>query len=103
MHHDLAAIRADFENARAEAICARSMLAVEPDTCRYCRRWWKQWTGSKLDGHAKCIVPMWFKRQLAELYRSNPALTYEAIGNAIGVTPSVVRSWVMPISNRGPR
>ena len=69
---------------------------AEPNTCRYCGRHWRQWAGSKLDGHAACIVTDDFKQQLIELLRS-PEVTYAAIANAIGVTPSVVRSWTFPI------
>lgn len=66
------------------------------DTCRYCGKYWRQWTGSKLDGHAACIVTPDFKRHVGELLR-DPHVSYSAIGNAIGVTPSVVRSWTFPI------
>jgi hypothetical protein len=69
---------------------------AEPNTCRYCGRHWRQWTGSKLDGHAACIVTEDFKRELVELLRS-PQVTYKAIAEAIGVTPAVVRSWTYPI------
>lgn len=67
-----------------------------PNTCRYCGRHWRQWAGSKLDGHAACIVTEDFKQRLIGLLRS-PNVTYTAIANAIGVTPSVVRSWTFPI------
>jgi len=67
-----------------------------PNTCRYCGRHWRQWAGSKLDGHAACIVTEDFKQRLMELLRS-PQVTYTAIADAIGVTPSVVRSWTYPI------
>lgn len=40
---------------------------AEPNTCRYCGRHWRQWTGSKLDGHAACIVTEDFKLRVAEL------------------------------------
>ncbi|HSX22310.1 MAG TPA: hypothetical protein VLE97_05995 [Gaiellaceae bacterium] len=69
---------------------------AEPNTCRYCGRHWRQWTGSKLDGHAACIVTDDFKKQLVELLRS-PQVTYRAIADAIGVSQAVVRSWTYPI------
>jgi hypothetical protein len=72
---------------------------AEPNTCRYCGRHWRQWTGSKLDGHAACIVTEDFKQQLGEILRSSPLMTYMAIAEAIGVTPAVVRSWTYPISS----
>ena len=62
-----------------------------PNTCRYCGRHWRRWHGSKLDGHAACFVTEDFKKHLVELLRS-PTVTYQAIGEAIGMTLSVVRS-----------
>lgn len=73
---------------------------AEPNTCRYCGKHWRQWAGSKLDGHAACIVTEEFKGQLVVLLRS-PHVTYNAIAEAIGVTPSVVRSWTYPIRSGG--
>ena len=70
--------------------------AAEPNTCRYCGKHWRQWAGSKLDGHAACIVTEDFKRRLVELLRS-PTVTYRMIADTIGVTPDVVRSWTYPI------
>ena len=67
-----------------------------PDTCRYCGTYWRRWNGSKLDGHAACIVTDDFKHYVRDLLRS-PRVTYAAIADAIGVTPSVVRSWTFPI------
>jgi len=74
---------------------------AEPNTCRYCGKHWRQWTGSKLDGHAACIVTDDFKQQLVGLLRS-PHVTYKAIADAIGVTSSVVRSWTYPIRRTTP-
>jgi len=76
---------------------------AEPNTCRYCGRHWRRWSGSKLDGHAACIVTEDFKRRLAELLLSTPVLTYAALAEAIGVSPSVVRSWTFPIRSTLPR
>lgn len=69
---------------------------ADPDTCRYCGRHWRKWSGSKLDGHARCIVDGGFKRWLRDLMR-DPALTYPKIAEVIGVTPGIVRSWTFPI------
>lgn len=67
-----------------------------PDTCRYCGKHWRKWAGSKLDGHAKCVVDEDFKARLRELLR-DPMLTFGAVAAALDVTPSVVRSWTFPI------
>lgn len=70
---------------------------AEPNTCRYCGRYWRRWLGSTLDGHAACVVTADFKQRLAALLRSSPRMTYAVIAGAIGVSPSVVRSWTFPI------
>lgn len=82
--------------ASQRALWCSGYPGAEPNTCRYCGRHWRQWTGSKLDGHAACIVTDDFKRQLVELLRS-PQVTYKVIADAIGVSQAVVRSWTYPI------
>jgi hypothetical protein len=97
----------DVDALRDEFHCARMIASqrarwdasdpgAPPNTCRYCGKHWRRWVGSKLDGHAACIVTDDFKRRVGVLLRS-PTVTYEAIGRAIDVTPAVVRSWTFPI------
>lgn len=101
MTFDVAALRDRFRfsnmSASQRARWCSGHPGAEPNTCRYCGRHWRQWAGSKLDGHAACIVTEDFKREIAELMRSAPAITYQTIATAIGVTPAVVRSWAYPI------
>jgi len=85
--------------ASQRALWCRDHPGAEPDTCRYCGRHWRQWAGSKLDGHSACLVTEDFKRKLAEVLRSSPGVTYKAIASAIGVSPAVVRSWTYPIKS----
>ena len=98
---DAVALRDAFRTsnmiASQRALWCSGYPGAEPNTCRYCGRHWRQWAGSKLDGHAACIVTDDFKQRLAEILRSSPGMTYQAIASAIGVTPAVVRSWTYPI------
>lgn len=87
-------------SASQRALWCSGYPGAEPNTCRYCGKHWRQWAGSKLDGHAACIVTEDFKQQLVDLLRS-PNVTYKAIAAAIGVTPAVVRSWTYPIRSGG--
>ena len=102
MEFDAARLRDDFRLSNMMASQRARWCAddpgAEPNTCRYCGRHWRQWTGSKLDGHAACIVTDDFKQHLSGLFRSNPGMTYDAIATAIGVTPAVVRSWTYPLT-----
>jgi hypothetical protein len=97
---DAVALRDEFRfsnmSASQRAIWCSGYPGAEPNTCRYCGKHWRQWAGSKLDGHAACIVTDDFKLHLVDLLRS-PTVTYQAIASAIGVTPAVVRSWTYPI------
>ena len=86
--------------ASQRALWCSGHPGAEPNTCRYCGKHWRQWAGSKLDGHAACIVTGDFKQRLAEILRSSPGMTYAALAEAIGVTPAVVRSWTYPIRNK---
>lgn len=70
---------------------------AESNTCRYCGRHWRRWRGSKLDGHAACIVTEDFKQRLVDLLHASPKVTYAMIAGALGVSPAVVRSWTFPI------
>ena len=90
------AFRFSNMSASQRALWCSGYPGAEPNTCRYCGRHWRQWAGSKLDGHAACIVTKDFKQHLIELLRS-PEVTYASIANVIGVTPAVVRSWTFPI------
>ena len=98
---DASALRDSYRfsnmSASQRALWCSGHPGAEPNTCRYCGRHWRQWVGSKLDGHAACIVTDDFKQKVAELLRSSPTITYQAIAAAIGVTPAVVRSWTYPI------
>jgi hypothetical protein len=95
---DADALRDDFQAARR--IVLQRALWDAPDTptntCRYCGKHWRRWTGSKLDGHAACVVTEDFKRHVGELLRS-PTVTYSMIAETIGLTRAIVRSWTFPI------
>lgn len=98
---DIDKIRDHFHIARMTASQRALWCADDPgaplDTCRFCGKHWRRWAGSTLDGHAKCIVGEDFKTWLRDLMR-DPTLTYSKVSAAIGVSVSVVRSWVMPIA-----
>lgn len=101
MMAELEAIKAAFARARSEALAAALVSSPPPNECRYCGKHWRQWVGSKLDGHSKCIVPAWFKRELQTLFAAIPALSYQQVATALGVSLAVMRSWVSPISTWG--
>ena len=92
----LDSIRAMFDLARAE-VCRQALhqtTAELPEkTCRYCGFYWAKWSGSKLDGHAKCIVTDEFKREIAAAIRDT-LISYESIAERLDVSYAVVRSWV---------
>ena len=100
MSINAAALRDEFRLsnlvASQRALWRSGYPGAAPNTCRYCGKHWRQWAGSKLDGHAACIVTEDFKRRLGEFLRSS-TVTYAAVAEAIGVTPAVVRSWTFPI------
>jgi hypothetical protein len=72
-----------------------------PDACRYCGRNRCFFAGSRIDGHAACIVGRDFKLRVGELLRS-PLVSYKAVAAVIGVTPGVVRSWAFSAGVAGP-
>lgn len=102
----LKVLRDHYHNARMStsqrARWDASDPGAPPNTCRYCGKHWRAWFGSKLDGHAACIVTDDFKREVRDLL-GDPRLSYQTVAEAIGVTPAVVRSWTFPIRGPGAR
>jgi hypothetical protein len=96
------AFRFSNMSASQRALWCRDYPGAEPNTCRYCGKHWRQWVGSKLDGHAACIVTEDFKHRLKEMLDSSPTVTYASIAKEIGVTIAVVRSWTYPIRSARP-
>ena len=99
------ALRREFFTAKQIAIHqARWGIdgpGVPPDVCRYCGQHWQHRIGSRLDGHAACIVPEDFKRRIGELLRS-PLVTYATIADVLDVTSGIVRSWAFSAGIVGP-
>lgn len=50
--------------------------------------------------HSKCIVTEDFKRQLRLAMEADATFTYQTAGYLLGVSGSIVRSWIAPISPR---
>lgn len=93
-----------YREARAttEADAVYRGMDVPAKTCRYCGRHWNVWAGSNVDGHSKCIVTERFKRELKAAYGRDPTKTIAHFATLLGVTTSVLRSWVSPLSTRRP-
>lgn len=89
--------RYHVERARVESTAMFSTPTRRQDACRYCGRTWTRWVGSKIDGHVQCLVGADFKRLVREAWNSDPLITIAAIADALGVTPSVVRAWVVRV------
>jgi hypothetical protein len=102
---DVRALREEFIAARQQALAQARWSAddpkVPPDVCRYCGRHWQRRAGSRLDGHAACIVPEDFKQRVGDLLRPAP-MTYAVIADALDVTPNIVRSWAFSAGVVGP-
>jgi hypothetical protein len=95
---DPAALRNDFylSQAKASERAEWSVKDCPANKCRYCGKPWRVWAGSKLDGHAKCIVTEDYKQTLRVLL-SSPKVTYQEVADVIGVSSSVLRSWASPM------
>ena len=96
----LSRLTSEFLDAREAARRNAEPYDPESTTCRYCRRRWVRWHGSKLDGHAGCIVGDDFKLSLTTTMIKDAALTIPAVASALGVTVAVVRSWTFPLNRR---
>lgn len=83
--------------AMYQADHAKQRERFDPNTpegrCPYCKRDWRKICNTKLDGHAKCLVSVEFMAEYAKLVSQNGWLTYQKIGEALGLTVSIARAW----------
>lgn len=85
-----------YDAARIAALVAASQWPRRDGHCQYCgKRWWP-FAGTKLDGHAKCVVGEPFKALLVALMADDPTWTQPMVADALGVTVAVLRAWVSP-------
>ncbi len=75
---------------------------IPGQSCRYCGRRHTPWFGSRLDGHALCVVSDGFKEFVGQQMRAHHRLTYAVVARAVGVTDSVVRAWFRWYADRHP-
>lgn len=102
---EAAALRVAFLEARKAAQRGARRAPDDPEVslkfCRYCGRSRQHFAGSRLDGHAACIVDEPFKLRVGDLLRL-PTVTYADIAEALGVTTGIVRSWAFSAGVAGP-
>lgn len=79
---------------------AKPFADVLPSECRYCGKYRGSWQGSKLDGHALCLVSPEFRHALAVAMR-DPRLTYDLVAQTLGVPKTTVRAWYREAVKRG--
>ncbi len=82
-----------FDVARAEAYRTATHADPPPKVCRYCGQHWQPPANTKIDGHARCLVPTAWQGTYAQRVRRNAAMTFAAIGAACGVSMAVARAW----------
>lgn len=63
------------------------------DLCRYCRKPWRPFQGTKSDGHAACVVSRRFMEQFVAFTDEHYAIPLVTIADRIGVGAGVVRAW----------
>lgn len=96
-------LHAAYTADRAECARAATSIADTPrNTCGYCGRFWRPFGGSKLAGHATCVVSEAFQRQVEFRYRTDPRLTMVAIARKLDVSVATVVAWVRSVE-RGRR
>lgn len=92
--------RADLDRDEPPGPCTPSPDVSSPGapsipsrSCRYCGKHRGSWAGSRLDGHALCVVGDEFKVFVGQQMRAHCRLTYAVVAQAVGVSHSVVRAW----------
>ncbi len=86
-------LRVMYDTDRGERLRdARHPRVCPAGICRYCGKHWRHWAGSKLDGHAQCMVSFSFKQHLAALL-FNSTVSFQVVADALGVSQSTIRAW----------
>jgi hypothetical protein len=102
---DAAALLAEYQAARLLAQQQACWDEGDPTrplkSCRYCGKTWQPFAGSRLDGHAACLIGEGFKQRVGDLLRL-PTVTYAGVAEALGITSGVVRSWAYAAGVAGP-
>lgn len=84
-----------YPAARIEADAAARYRSGDEPTgiCRYCGKYRPAFTGSQIDGHARCLVPIVFQRRMNEVLGGPGGPTMTAVASALGVSLAVLRAW----------
>lgn len=88
----LASLRAAFDADRARVLATAAPAESTPaNVCRYCGKF-RNYSATKMDGHARCYVGLEFMQLVDEALR--PAdVTVRMIADALGVTRAAVDTW----------
>lgn len=61
--------------------------------CRYCGKHRQAWRGTRLDGHARCVVTPAFMLLVLEVFEAVPGLTMREVASMLGVSQPTIRAW----------
>lgn len=61
--------------------------------CRYCGEPWRRWMGSKIDGHALCLVSPEIRDDIVAIIARSAMLRVEDVAAQLGLTTAVMRAW----------
>jgi len=84
---------AAFHADRARRIAEHPDAAPTGDVCRYCRKPWKAYAGTRTDGHAACYVSRGFMQQFVAFTDEHFAIPLTVIADRLGVGVGFVRAW----------
>ena len=86
--------------ASSRDIVNREAAPAADGKCRYCGRGWVRWPGSKLDGHARCLVTSDFQDALWRLWLQVPSLSSQRIAKICCVPVRYVSAWMFHADRR---
>ncbi len=85
-----------WEQGRASRQLGRAPNTVEEGTrgpCRYCGKPWNRWRGSKLDGHALCLVSPEIRDEIVRIVSGSVHIAINDVADRLGISRSVFRAW----------
>lgn len=95
-----AEVLAELASGYHVSLAVASMRARYPDspdvpayTCRYCGKHRAAWFGSKLGGHAKCVVTVDFMLRVLDVLEQHPTLTMAELAAHLDITLATLRAW----------
>lgn len=86
--------------AHSHDIADKTAISDVAGKCRYCGAGWIPWPGTRLNGHARCVVTADFQDELWRLWLRSKELSLAVASQLCGVPQGYIKSWLAHAERR---